>query len=312
MADAIFEQHLTHLIGLLQATREANLQFGVEKSLFATPVIKFCGFVISNGIKKPDPDRTSSLKNFKIDSSNATITLVRSFIGMTNFFSDLIPKYGDMVEPLNKLLRTGKAVSKSQSRQVIKEWDIKCDESVSQLKDIILQDSIFLALPDQEISFILHTDASDVALGGMLSQIHIVEGKSVHRPIAFYSKTLSKAQRNYSVTDREGLAVVSCVEKWRYYLWGKKFKLYVDHQALTFMHSKAELIGRIARWMYLLQQFTFDVHHIAGAANTVADLLSRPFELGSTTVFTDPFFSVNTVTQPSFHYQRSYSCSWCQ
>ncbi len=271
----LFALHWIHLRSVLARAVEANLFFGIEKTLFAMFETFFCGFVIRDGIRSIDKSRINPLLKFDIGAHNATISLVRSFIGCTNFFSDLIHNYAHIVEPLTALLRVGSAISKNQSRQLLKTWNDKCTSSVDTLKKKIASDDVFLALPDFDKQFILYTDASDVAIGGMLAQ---ESSKKLIRPVAFYSKTLSSAERNYSVTDREGLAVIRCITKWRYYLLGKRFLLFVDHRALTFMYMKTHLTGRMARWVEQLSEFQFDVKHIEGKLNVVADLLSRPNE----------------------------------
>ena len=94
-------------------------------------------------------------------------------------------------------------------------------------------------------------------------------------PVEYFSKRLSSAERNYSATDREFVAIRLALERWRHFLLGISFKLFTDHAALTHLQTSASVNRRNARWLDFLSQFTFDIEHIKGKANTVADTLSR-------------------------------------
>ena len=120
--------------------------------------------------------------------------------------------------------------------------------------------------------FILTTDASDRAIGGILSQ-RDKNGKEqiVHTS----SKTLDKAQTNYSVTDKELLAVVKCLEHFRHYLLGKKFLLKTDHKALEYLWQTKNPSSRLLRYSLKLQDYNFEPIYIKGE-NNPADFLSRP------------------------------------
>ena len=112
--------------------------------------------------------------------------------------------------------------------------------------------------PDWTKSFHVFVDASDIAIGSVLMQL--TEPKW-YRPVYYASRKLSKAERNYSTTEREALGMVYSVTKYRHYLLVRKFSFQVDHSALLYLVSKASLIGKIARWTLLLQEFEFDIFH---------------------------------------------------
>lgn len=119
------------------------------------------------------------------------------------------------------------------------------------------------------------TDASDFGCGACLS---FVDEAGQERVVAYASKTLSPAERNYSTVEKEALACVWATEKWRHYLWGRRFLLRTDHQALcTILGPKgSNRVGRrIARWEARLMEYSFDVEYISSSANSVADGLSR-------------------------------------
>lgn len=139
----------------------------------------------------------------------------------------------------------------------------------------MLIDSPALSLFDPDLPTVVSTDASDYGLGAVLAQVH--ENKT-ERIVAFASRTLSPAERKYSTIEKEALACVWAIEKWRTYLWGRKFLLGTDHQALTVLVSSkgTDRAGmRIARWEARLLCFNYDVIYRPGAQNCTADCLSR-------------------------------------
>ena len=128
-----------------------------------------------------------------------------------------------------------------------------------------------LAYPDFSRPFILDTDASDVGIGGVLSQ---VDGEGRERVIAYGSRLLSKAERRYCVTRRELLAVVAFTQQYRPYLLGRKFQLRTDHGSLMWLTNFREPEGQLARWLERLQELDFDIIHRRGKVHVNADALS--------------------------------------
>ena len=128
-----------------------------------------------------------------------------------------------------------------------------------------------LAFPDPTRSFILDTDASDVGVGAVLSQ----KGEHGEQVIGYFSRALSRPERNYCVTRRELLALVLGIKNFRTYLYGKKFLLRTDHAALTWLLNFREPEGQLARWLETLQDYDFNIQHRAGKLHGNADALSR-------------------------------------
>jgi len=126
-------------------------------------------------------------------------------------------------------------------------WNKECNESLELLKEKMASAPI-LTFPKWDVEFHVHVDVSCIMLGAVLTQ----EGaEGVVHPIAFASQRLSKAEKNYSTTEREGLVMVYALQKYRHYLLGGHFKMYTDHSALKYLVNNPMLGGCICRWLLL-------------------------------------------------------------
>ena len=151
-------------------------------------------------------------------------------------------------------------------------WTEDAEEAFKQLKRCLARPPI-QAYPDMSLCFILHSDASNLGIGGVLSQ----QQDGEERVIAYYSAALSCAERNYCVTRKELLAVVKAVKHFHPYLYGREFLLRTDHAALRWLLKFRNPEGQLARWLETLQQYQFTIEHRSGARHGNADALScRP------------------------------------
>ena len=152
------------------------------------------------------------------------------------------------------------------------KWEKEHQEAFEELK-VKITSQLVLALPKKEGKFRVETDASGHAIGGVLSQEQ--EGK--WKPIAFLSRTMQPAERNYEIYDKELLAIVEALAKWRQYLLdaAETFKIWTDHENLKYFQEPHKLNGRQVRWYLKLQDYDFILQHILGKTNTKADILSR-------------------------------------
>ena len=145
------------------------------------------------------------------------------------------------------------------------QWTPAMDEAFTQAKNMVAQE-VFLTYPDWNLPFCVHTDASDKQLGAVISQ--------KEKPIAFFSRRLSKPQRNYTTTEKELLSIVECLKQFCNILFGYEINIYSDHKNLVYEATLSES-QRVMRWRLLLEEFGPHIHHIAGVNNIVADTLSR-------------------------------------
>ncbi|KAH8393897.1 hypothetical protein KR215_006108, partial [Drosophila sulfurigaster] len=135
-----------------------------------------------------------------------------------------------------------------------------------------LSEAPVLGSPDFSKPFAIHCDASKTGVGAVLVQ---VSEEGDERPIAFISKKLNKAQRNYTVTEQECLAAIVALKVFRAYVEGLEFKIITDHASLKWLMSNHDLNSRLARWALALQKYRFKIEHRKGTLNVVPDSLSR-------------------------------------
>ena len=157
------------------------------------------------------------------------MTELRSFLGLANYYRRFIKGYSNIVSPLTDLLKKDR----------VWDWDIECRMAFESLKQAISKESV-LQLPNMDLPFEFHTDASDKALGGVLVQ----EG----HPVAFESRKLKGAEQRYPTHEKEMTALVHCLQQWRHYLLGGIFTVVTDNVANTFFKTLKKLSARQARW----------------------------------------------------------------
>ena len=188
-----------------------------------------------------------------------TCAEVRSFLGLANYYKRFVPKFSKVALPLVNLT----------CKSVVFSWNESCVESFVKLKELFTT-APTLAYPSQspEAHFILDTDASEYALGAVLSQVH--EGEE--RVLAYASKALTHSQRNYCTTYRELLAIVEFVPHFKHYLLGRKFVIRTDHSSLRWFLNFKNAEGLVGRWHAILANYEYDLVHRVGADHRNAEI----------------------------------------
>mmetsp|Transcript_89531 Transcript_89531/g.175229 ORF Transcript_89531/g.175229 Transcript_89531/m.175229 type:complete len:1053 (-) Transcript_89531:4218-7376(-) len=196
-----------------------------------------------------------------------TVKELRSFIGAVTFYRDMYPKRSHILAPLT-----------AQVGQKKLNWSHECQQAFEAAKALLAKDA-FLRYPDHNKPFHVYCDASDLQLGAAILQ----EGV----PVAFYSRKLNSAQRNYTVGEKEILSIVETLKEYRNMLFGcKELHIHTDHKNLTFQRLNTQ---RVMRWRLFLEEFHPIFHYIKGEKNTLADALSRlPFSERQSTGPKDP------------------------
>ena len=252
-----FEHHLENLAKVFERIEQAGLKLQPQKCHLLQPQVQFLGHIVSTKGVSPDPQKTEKVKQWPTPKSTKE---VQQFLGLASYYRRFVKNFASVAAPLHKLTE----------KHSIFRWTPSCQEAFNNLKARLISAPI-LALPDWSKPFVLDTDASDTGVGAVLSQVH--GGKEV--VVAYGSRSLTKAERNYCATKKELLAVIVYLEHFRPYLLGKQFTIRTDHGALTWLHKFKQPEGQIARWLQKLQEYHFTIVHRPGKQHSNADAMSR-------------------------------------
>lgn len=248
------EEHKQHLQRIFSKVREFNLKIQLDKSEFLRKDVEFLGHVITPEGIKPNPTKIEAIEKFPLPKTTKEI---KSFLGLVGYYRRFIANFANLVSPLTKCLKKGAKI-------IIDDPDyLAAFHSCREL----LMNAPILAYPDFSKQFRLTTDASNVAVAGVLSQ--------ANRPIAYYSRTLNSAEKNYSTIEKELLAILDSTKHFRPYLFGQKFVIETDHNPLVWLYKIKEPNSRLIRWKLKLEEFDFNIIYKKGRENYVADALSR-------------------------------------
>ena len=249
-----FEEHIQELDLVMSKLQDAGLKCKLDKCMFAQPELEYLGYIITKEGVKPNPKKVQAILDLQRPTNK---TEVRQFVGMVQYYRDLWPRRSHLLGPLTELTKGG-------GKGAI-QWSLQCEAAFNEMKRLIAHETL-LAYPDFNKKFTIHTDASDYQLGAVIMQ----EGK----PLAFYSRKLSTAQRNYTTTEKELLSILETLKEFRNILLGYEIEVYTDHKNLTFGTNESSS-QRTRRWESLVQEFGIELKYIEGDANVVADAISR-------------------------------------
>lgn len=248
------EDHMRHLRVVLQRLQKHRFYVKLKKCEFNKPEVKFLGHIVSADGVRPDPDKIKAILDWPVPGD---VSALRSFLGLANYFRKFVLHYSQIVAPLTDMLR-------------MSEWPAVMPEPALHAFDRIkaaLTSAPCLALADFSKPFEVICDASGKGIGAILMQDN--------HPVAFESRKLTDAERKWTTTEQELLAVVHAFKIWRCYLEGAKgVTVITDHCPLTFFSTQPMLSRRQARWSEYLHQFQFKWQYRPGRINA-ADPLSR-------------------------------------
>jgi len=213
--------------------------------------------VTPEGIK-PNPNKIKAIKSFPIPKTQKEI---KSFLGLLGYYRKFVKDFAKITKPLTSCLKKNRKINLSDPQYI---------QAFEFCKNLLTNDPI-LQYPDFTKPFILTTDASQFALGAVLSQGSI--GSDL--PVCYASRTLSDSELNYSTIEKELLAIVWATKYFRPYLFGRKFQIVTDHKPLTWIMSLKDPNSKLVRWRLKLEEYDYEIVYKKGTLNSNADALSR-------------------------------------
>jgi transposase InsO family protein len=271
------QEHMQRLDSVFERLASFNLKIKPSKCEFFKTSVTYLGHLVSSEGIHTDPQKTEAIKTWPKPTS---VKEVRKFLGFIGYYRRFIKGFAEIARPLNDLLighptKADKTTIKNKQRKMHKKvpfkWEKEQQEAFEQLKSRLVEPPI-LGYADYSLPFKLHTDASSVGLGAVLYQRQ--EGRD--RVIAYASRSLNRAERNYAAHKLEFLALKWAVtEKFHDYLYGTEFELVTDNNPLTYVNTTAKLDATGQRWMAALANYNFKPVYRSGKQNKDADGLSR-------------------------------------
>lgn len=251
------QEHIERLTLIFKRLREHNFKIQLDKSEFLRKEVSYLGHVVTPEGVRPNPDKITAIKNFPIPKTQKEI---KSFLGLLGYYRRFIKNLAKITKPLTRCL-------KKDGKIIHDQEFVNCFNTC---KNILTNDPV-LQYPDFTKPFILTTDASNFAIGAVLSQGEIPQD----RPVAYASRTLNDTETRYSTIEKELLAIIWACKYFRPYLYGRKFKIYTDHRPLMWLHNLKEPNSKLMRWRLRLEEFDYQIIYKKGKFNTNADCLSR-------------------------------------
>lgn len=217
---------------------------------------------------RPLQDKVAVIKDWLVPR---TAHQVRQFLGLASFYRRYIKGFARIASPLSDLLKEADAeVRRSKHRPIV--WNAQCAAAFQELKDDLSRTPV-LILPDPSKPFLVETDASEWAIGYVLYQL---DASNQYHPVAFDGRKLQAAELNYSVHEKELLAIKEALRKWRNYVDNSTTTtVLTDHHSLQYLKTVKTPSKRLARWVEEFQQFNLDIKYRKGSEAIVPDAISR-------------------------------------
>ena len=260
VADTNMEDHLKHLDLVLSALAKAGLKLNPSKCQFARDSVICLGHKLSREGVSPDPTNVDKVRSWKRPTN---VKKLRTFLGLTGYYRQYVEHYSDIASCLTDLTRA----------DVKWEWTEKHQNAFEKLRDTLISEKV-MSYPNFSVPFIVKSDASETAIGYMLTQK--VEGNE--KVISYGSKKLNQQQQNWPTYDREFFALVSGVRANAHYLRHNTFTAITDHRPLLAwkrIDAKKDPTGRRTRWSIELNNYDFTLIYKKGLAHADADAMSR-------------------------------------
>ena len=255
-------EHIELIDWVLNALKDKGYFANPDKCQFLRHEVNFLGHVVSRNGVSMQQHKVEAVRQWPVPQS---VKDVRAFLGLAGFYRRFVRNFAAIAKPLTDLTHVVERAWWS--------WDAEAQKAFDTLKQAMVQAPV-LAHADPQRQWVVQTDASGFAIGGVLSQ---QQDDGTMRPVAYWSHKLNPTQSKYSATERELMAIVLATKHWRAYLHGSPHPVLLksDHKPLIYLNGKAELGMRLSRWMEELCDLTFEIGYVKGKDNAVADALSR-------------------------------------
>ncbi|CAH8621244.1 unnamed protein product [Dicrocoelium dendriticum] len=237
-------EHQENLRNVLHRLNELNLRLNTNTCQIAVTEVEFIGHVIPTSGIKPNVQNTRAILDCPKPCS---ITLMKQFLGLCSYYLRHLPNFAIIAEPLRRLTRQNQMF----------RWATEQDNAYLTIR-VMIECTSTVAIFNEHCPTFVSTDASDVGLGEVLSQLHDGEEKVIE----YASRTLSDTERNYSTGEKEALACLRACGKWQFYLLGYRFTLHTDRSALKTLlirGNKSQKPVRLIRWYSYLLNYDYEI-----------------------------------------------------
>ncbi|GBG71138.1 hypothetical protein CBR_g8440 [Chara braunii] len=243
--------------GVLEKLREANFKINAKKCEWAKTQVLYLGHVLDGDGIKPEDSKIAVIRDWP---TPRTLTKLRSFLGLANYYRKFVRNFSTIAAPLRRLLK----------KEAIWQWDKDCTSALKKLKCALIEYPV-LKVADLSLPFIVTTDASHYGIGAVLQQ----DDSNGYRPVEFMSARMPCEKVATSTYERELYALRQALDHWKHYLLGRHFKVYSDHETLRWLKTQAKMTPKLTRWAAEIDQYDFELKPVKGKYNVVADALSR-------------------------------------
>ena len=268
-----FEDHCNMIAAVLKVIMDNGFSIKPKKCFWAKDSVEYLGHIIETDGVRPQPKKVEAI--LKLDHPR-TPKQLRSFIGMVNYYRDFVRQRAHILQPLTAQTK--------EKRKIV--WNDACQDAFDKIKSSLAQDCM-LYYPNPNLPFIIEPDASDYQLGSIVLQNNVElpeenilklftsspsTAPEKFRPVAYFSRKLTRPQKNYTTLEKELLSIVETLIEYRTFLFGRKVYVFSDHRNLTFTNLRSQ---RALRWRLIAEEFNITIIHRSGDSNTAADALSR-------------------------------------
>jgi len=259
VTDGDWDKHVKLINTVCAKLKQANLTLSPAKCEFGLSETVFVGHKLSSQGILPSPEKLEVIEKFPRPTK---VKEVRSWIGLTSWFRRFIPGFSKLAAPLTALTR----------KETSWEWTPQCEEAWLSLKRALISAPV-LTFPDPSLPYIVMSDASGYCIAGVVLQ----DTEEGQKALSYHSRMLNKAEQNYSVSEREALAIIFVITQNSYLLLGAKITVITDHAPLSILTSlRSSSSPRLARWALCLSEYNLTLKYKPGRSMEVPDCLSRP------------------------------------